>query len=44
MAELFVSPFREVIKKYYDIMNFIPDKKDEGYTAIDLQDPSLADL
>lgn len=44
MAELFVSPFREVIKKDYDIMSFTPDKKDEGYTAIDLKDPSLADL
>ncbi len=45
MAELFVSPFREIIKKNYDIMNFVPkDKKDEGYTAIDLKDPSLADL
>mgnify|MGYP006327673243 FL=1 len=44
MAELFVTPSKEVIKKDYDIMNFIPDKKDEGYTAIDLKDPSLADL
>ena len=44
MAELFVSPFREVIKKDYDIMDFTPKDKDEGYTAIDLKDPSLADL
>lgn len=45
MAELFVSPFREVIEKDYDIMDFTPkDKKDEGYTVIDLKDPSLADL
>lgn len=44
MAELFVAPSKEVIKKDYDIMSFTPDKKDEGYTAIDLKDPSLADL
>lgn len=44
MAELFVSPFREVIKKDYDIMDFTPKDKDEGYTVIDLKDPSLADL
>lgn len=44
MAELFVSPFREVIKKDYDIMDFTPKDKDEGYTIIDLKDPSLADL
>ena len=44
MAELFVSPFREVIKKDYDIMSFTPKEKDEGYTVIDLKDPSLADL
>ena len=45
MAELFVPPFREVITKDYNIMSFVPkDKKDEGYTVIDLKDPSLADL
>lgn len=44
MAELFVAPSKEVIKKDYGIMSFTPDKKDEGYTAIDLKDPSLADL
>lgn len=44
MADLFVSPFREIITKDYDIMNFIPKEKDEGYTVIDLKNPSLADL
>ncbi len=44
MAELFVSPFREVTKKDYDIMDFTPKDKDEGYTAINLSNPSLADL
>lgn len=45
MAELFVSPFREIIKKNYNIMSFVPkDKKDEEYTVIDLKNPSLADL
>lgn len=44
MAELFVPPFREIIKKDYDIMSFTPKEKDEGYTVIDLKDPSLADL
>ena len=44
MAELFVSPFREVIKKDYDIMDFTPKDKDEGYTVINLSDPTLADL
>lgn len=44
MAELFVSPFREVIEKDYDIMDFTPKDKDEGYTVINLSDPTLADL
>lgn len=44
MADLFVSPFREIIKKDYDIMSFTPKEKDEGYTVIDLKDPSLANL
>lgn len=45
MAELFVVPSKEVIKKDYDIMSFTPkNKKDEGYTVIDLIDPNLADL
>ena len=44
MAELFVAPSKEVIKKDYDIMDFTPKDKDEGYTAIYLKDPSLADL
>lgn len=44
MAELFVPPFREIIKKDYDIMSFTPKEKDEGYATINLSDPSLADL
>lgn len=44
MADLFVSPFRETITKDYEIMDFTPKEKDEGYTVIDLKDPSLSDL